>query len=166
MAGRYFKKYIGVEIINNRKVKLDKKIVIYQRDRGLIMCFEIEGYDYVMVDRDGEHGEDMSGSYASVTLVNPDGREFFYDNIKVEGNTVEFMITEDMTDDLDEIGIYTLQIHINNELSPGDYSVFSVPPFNFEVLPRLGGSVEDIYLADSEGFELVDINGDDILVLN
>ena len=114
MADRYFKKYIGVEIINNRKVKLDKKIVIYQRDRGLIMCFEIEGYDYVMVDRDGEHGEDMSGSYASVTLVNPDGREFFYDNIKVDGNTVEFMITEDMTDDLDEIGIYTLQIHINN----------------------------------------------------
>ena len=110
-----------------------------------------------MVDRDGEHSEDMSGSYASVTLVNPDGREFFYDNIKVDGNTVEFMITEDMTDDLDEIGIYTLQIHINNELSPGDYSVFSVPPFNFEVLPRLGGSIEDIYLADSEGFELVDI---------
>ena len=50
------------------------------------MCFEIEGYDYVMVDRDGEHGEDMSGSYASVTLVNPDGREFFYDNIKINDN--------------------------------------------------------------------------------
>ena len=166
MADRYFKKYIGVEIINNRKAKLDKKIIIYQRDRGLILCFEIEGYDYVMVDRDGEHGEDMSGSYASVTLVNPDGREFFYDNIKVNDNVVEFMITEDMTDDLDEIGIYTLQIHINNEMSPGDYSVFSVPPFNFEVLPRLGGSVEDIFLADSEGFDLVDINGDDILVLS
>ena len=104
MADRYFRKYIGVEIINNRKAKLDKKITIYQRDRGLILCFEIEGYDYVMVDRDGEHGEDMSGSYASVTLVNPDGREFFYDNIKVNGNTVEFMITEDMTDDLDEKG--------------------------------------------------------------
>ena len=42
MADRYFKKYIGVEIINNRKAKLDKKITIYQRDRGLIMCFEIE----------------------------------------------------------------------------------------------------------------------------
>ena len=166
MGNRYFRKYIGVEVINNRKAKLDKKITIYQRDRGLILCFEIEGYDYVMVDRDGEHSEDMSGSYASVTLVNPDGREFFYDNIKVNGNVVEFMITEDMTDDLDEIGIYTLQIHINNELSPGDYSVFSVPPFNFEVLPRLGGSIEDIYLADSDWFDLGDINGDKIKILS
>ena len=43
MGNRYIKKYIGVEVINNRKVKLDKKITIYQRDRGLILCFEIEG---------------------------------------------------------------------------------------------------------------------------
>ena len=62
MADRYFKKYIGVEIINNRKAKLDKKIIIYQRDRGLILCFEIEGYDYVMVARAGEHSDAMSGS--------------------------------------------------------------------------------------------------------
>ena len=107
----------------------------------------------------------MSGAYASVTLVNPSGRELFYDNIKVVDNVVEFMITEDMTDDFDEVGTYTMQFHINNEMSPRDYSVFSIPPFDFEVMPRLCGNVEDVELLDANGDNLVDINGDDLFVL-
>lgn len=165
MSDRYFRKHICITVINNKKSKLDKKLSIYQRDRGLIMCFEIDGYDYKIVDRGEDYEEDMSGAYASVTLVNPSGRELFYDNIKVVDNVIEFMITEDMTDDFDEVGTYTMQFHINNEMSPGDYSVFSIPPFDFEVMPRLCGKFEDIELVDVDGDNLVDINGDDLFAL-
>lgn len=161
MAERYFRKYVRINIINNKSMP-DKKVAIYQFDRGLILCFKLVGYDYQLtnIDRGVENMEDC---YASITLITPAGEELFYDNIPVKSDVVEFAITEDITDDFNEIGTHKLQIHINNELSPGDYSVFSIPPFDFTVLKRIGNIRQEGEIAsdivDADGYVLIDADG-------
>ena len=144
--------------ISNYKSELSKPLVVYERDRGLEIYFNLIEYAYKLDKNPKNLLENLVGAYATVTLVNPDGYEISIDEVEItEDAKVKFVITEDLTDELTEIGTYQLQIHVNNDIKGRDTSVFSIPPFNFEVIERLKGKKSE--LLDSEGNRLTDEGG-------
>ena len=144
--------------ISNYKSELSKPLVIFERDRGLEIYFNLLEYAYRLDKHPANLLENLVGTYATVTLVNPDGYEISIDEVEItEEAKVKFVITEDLTDELTEIGTYQLQIHVNNDVEGRDTSVFSIPPFNFEVRERLKGRKNE--LLDSEGNGLTDKEG-------
>lgn len=144
--------------ISDYKSELSKPLVVYERDRGLEIYFNLIRYAY-RFDKNPENLlENLVGAYATVTLVNPSGYEISIDEVEItEDAKVKFVITEDLTDELTEIGTYQLQIHVNNDIEGRDTSVFSIPPFEFEVRERLKGKKNE--LLDSEGNGLTDKEG-------
>ena len=144
--------------ISDYKSELSKPLVIYERDRGLEIYFNLKEYAYKYDKKPSNLLENLVGAYATVTLVNPAGDEININEVEITKEAkVKFVVTEDLTDELTEIGIYQLQIHVNNDVEGRDTSVFSIPPFNFEVRERLKGSKDD--LRDSEGNRLTDKEG-------
>ena len=148
--------------ISNYKSELSKPLVIFERDRGLEIYFNLIEYAYKLDKNPKNLLENLVGAYATVTLVNPEGYEISIDEVEItEDAKVKFVITEDLTDELTEIGTYQLQIHVNNDTEGRDTSVFSVPPFNFEVRERLKGRKNELLdlegngLTDKEGYQLM-----------
>lgn len=156
--------------ISNYKSELSKPLVVYERDRGLEIYFNLIEYAYRLDKHPANLLENLVGAYATVTLVNPDGYEISVNEVEItEEAKVKFVITEDLTDELTEIGIYQLQIHVNNDVEGRDTSVFSVPPFNFEVRERLKGRKNELLdsegngLTDKEGYQLVSATSNKII---
>ena len=156
--------------ISDYKSELSKPLVIFERDRGLEIYFNLVEYAYRLDKNPKNLLENLVGAYATVTLVNPDGYEISVNEVEItEEAKVKFVITEDLTDELTEIGIYQLQIHVNNDVEGRDTSVFSVPPFNFEVRERLKGRKNELLdsegngLTDKEGYQLVSATSNKII---
>lgn len=156
--------------ISNYKSELSKPLVIFERDRGLEIYFNLVEYAYKIDKNPKNLLENLVGAYATVTLVNPDGYEISIDEVEItEDAKVKFIITEDLTDELTEIGIYQLQIHVNNDIKGKDTSVFSIPPFNFEVRERLKGKKSELLdsegngLTDKEGYQLVSATSNKVI---
>ena len=151
--------FIDVKI-SDYNSELSKPLVIYERDRGLEIYFNLKEYAYKYDKKPSNLLENLVGAYATVTLVNPSGDEININEVEITKEAkVKFVVTEDLTDELTEIGIYQLQIHVNNDVEGRDTSVFSIPPFNFEVRERLKGSSSKDGLFDSEGNKLTDKDG-------
>ena len=156
--------------ISNYKSELSKPLVVFERDRGLEIYFNLIEYAYRFDKHPANLLENLVGAYATVTLVNPDGYEISIDEVEItEEAKVKFVITEDLTDELTEIGIYQLQIHVNNDIKGKDTSVFSVPPFNLEVRERLKGKKSELFdlegngLTDKDGYQLVSATSNKII---
>lgn len=146
--------------VSDCSTTLDSPLVIYYKDRGLELYFNLVQYRYKFQQAPNNILKNLDGAYASITIVNPSGYMRRYEDIPIERDKIKFVITQDLTDDLDEIGIYQMQIHINNDVDGKDTSVFSIPPFEFEVKPRLVGRIDtDSSLVDNEGNTLVDAEG-------
>ena len=144
--------------ISDYKSELSKPLIVYERDRGLEIYFNLIAYAYRFDKNPSNLLQNLVGAYATITLVNPSGYEINVNEVEItEDAKVKFVITEDLTDELTEIGTYQLQIHVNNDVEGRDTSVFSVPPFNFEVRERLKGKKSE--LLDSEGNRLTDEGG-------
>ena len=156
--------------ISDYKSELSKPLVIFERDRGVEIYFNLVEYAYRLDKNPLNLLENLVGAYATVTLVNPAGYEISIDEVEItEDAKVKFVITEDLTDELTEIGIYQVQIHVNNDVEGMDTSVFSVPPFNFEVRERLKGKKSELFdsednrLTDEEGYQLVSATSSKII---
>lgn len=156
--------------ISDYKSELSKPLVVFERDRGLEIYFNLIRYAYRFDKNPSNLLENLVGAYATVTLVNPSGYEIGINEVEItEDAKVKFVITEDLTDELTEIGTYQLQIHINNDVEGRDTSVFSIPPFNFEVIERLKGIKNELLdsegngLTDSEGYQLVSATSNKVI---
>ena len=148
--------------ISDYKSELSKPLIVYERDRGLEIYFNLIEYAYRFDKNPSNLLKNLVGAYATVTLVNPSGDEIRVNEVEItEDAKVKFVITEDLTDELTEIGTYQLQIHVNNDVEGRDTSVFSIPPFNFEVRERLKGRKNE--LLDAEGNGLTDKEGYQLL---
>lgn len=122
--------------VQNDVATLDGNLYVFEDDHGVTINFLIKEYKY-KYDKDPENilnsnPEDVLIAYT--TVVNPLGYEIDHWNGEVIGEVVRFRITKSMTDELTEIGIYQLQIHILCE-----HSEISIPPISFEVKERLKG---------------------------
>ena len=148
------RKDVTVKITNNNAT-LDMPLQIYELDHGIELRFKLMDYKYKYT-KDPQNilnssDEDILEAYT--TIINPKGYELQQINGEVKDDIVIFMIDSSYTDEIDEIGMYSLQIHIKCACSE-----FSIPPIQFEVLQRLKGikvvtdgedSIDDSALIDN-----------------
>ena len=59
--------------ISDYKSELSKPLIVYERDRGLEIYFNLIRYAYRFDKNPSNLLENLVGAYATVTLVNPDG---------------------------------------------------------------------------------------------
>ena len=124
-----------VKIIKN-KAKLDSELYFYEKDYGVIINFLIQEYKF----RYDKNPTGMLSSinddvlYAYTTIVNPMGMELTRQNGTIIDDVIQFTLTDDLTDELNEICIYKLQFHIKCE-----HSEISIPPIEFTIKERLKG---------------------------
>lgn len=131
---------VTVKIIKN-KARLDSKLYFYEKDYGVTINFLIQEYQF-------RYDKNPTGIlsnikddvlYAYTTIVNPMGMELTRQNGVIVDNVIQFVLTDDLTDELNEIGIYKLQFHIKCE-----HSEISIPPIEFEIKERLKGITDII----------------------
>lgn len=131
---------VTVKIIKN-KARLDSKLYFYEKDYGVTINFLIQEYQF-------RYDKNPTGIlsnikddvlYAYTTIVNPMGMELTRQNGVIVDNVIQFVLTDDLTDELNEIGIYKLQFHIKCE-----HSEISIPPIEFEIKERLKGIIDII----------------------
>lgn len=142
--------------VRNTVAQLDEPLYVYEKDRNLIMYFKIMDYKYKF-DKNPTNVlasvDDIMEAYA--TIVDPNGYELTRQYGEVIEDEIKFVITDDLIDELDEIGTYRIQFHIKCQ-----HSEFTIPEISFEVLERLKGfrtvtdegEVGDEILNNSESF--------------
>lgn len=146
--------------ISNGSASLDMPLQIYEKDHGIELRFKLMDYKY-KYDKDPDNilnsnKEDILEAYT--TIINPLGYELRQINGEVVDDTVKFMIEDSYTDELEELGIYRLQIHVKCE-----HSEFSIPPVQFEVLERLKGM--PLYAQVDEGVVDYSTTSDEVEVI-
>ena len=150
-------KDITIKILGNQS-QLDESIYVYEKDNGVVFNFKLMEYKY-KYDKDPDNilnsnATDILEAYT--TIVNPLGEELEQLNGEVVNDVVKFTLDKTYTDQLTEIGIYKLQIHIKCT-----HAEFSIPPITFEVLERLKGkSTPGNSQADSAQVDITTIQND------
>jgi hypothetical protein len=138
------KKEVLVKIIKNKAV-LKEPLIIYQGDYGIELSFQLLRMKY-KYSNSGENwlerliSDDILEAYT--TIVNPLGEELTQQNGEVKDNTIRFIITKDLTDELTEIGVYKIQFHICCK-----HSEATIPEIEFSVLERLKGGKSKVFEA-------------------
>lgn len=131
---------VTVKIIKN-EAKLDSELYFYERDYGVTINFLIQEYQFRYDKNPTKILRSINDDvlYAYTTIVNPMGMELTRQNGTIVDDVIQFVLTDDLTDELNEIGIYKLQFHIKCE-----HSEISIPPIEFEIKERLKGINEII----------------------
>lgn len=126
---------VTVKIIKDT-ARLNSALYFYEQDRGIQINFTIKKYKF-------KYDSNPQGMLSSIdddileaytTIVNPMGEELTRHNGLVIGDVIQFMLTDDLTDELGEIGTYKMQFHIVCA-----HSEISIPPIEFVVKERLKG---------------------------
>lgn len=131
---------VTVKVVND-KARLDAKLYFYEKDYGISINFLIQKYKF----KYDKHPQGFLSSIdddvleAYTTIINPAGEELTRQNGVVKDDTIQFELTDDLTDELTEIGKYKLQFHLVCE-----HSEISIPPIEFEIKERLKGGVSEI----------------------
>ena len=117
--------------VNGSRSTLDSNIYLYTNDGSITLNIKILNLAYII------NSLTSPVRIASATVLKPNGNESFtVTNLKVDGDKVIFDIESDMTDEINEVGIYRVQIHLYDDAG----NRVTIPPFKFYVKPVIGGS--------------------------
>ena len=102
----YIKRNITV---NNDISSIEKPVILYKGDKNVELQFNIKGNPFKFSD-------ESEVAYAQLIIQRPDEEAgpIVSEVFKYESNTVVFVITGDMIDELKELGSYTAQIRLFN----------------------------------------------------
>ena len=117
--------------VNGSRSTLDSNIYMYMNDGGITLNIKILNLEYII------NSLTTPVRVASATVLKPNGNgSFTVTNLKVDGDKVIFDIESDMTDEINEVGIYRVQIHLYDDAK----NRVTIPPFKFYVKPVIGGN--------------------------
>lgn len=107
--------------IKNGKASLNKDIFLSKDDKDVVIYFKVEGFPYRFANstKDGIEGAISS----QVTLQKPSGETISLDKMLIDSNKIVLKITEDIVDEVIEIGEYSFQVRLFDE----DNSEISLP---------------------------------------
>ena len=137
-------------VLRGNDARLREKIYVYRGDYGIDLKFNIlDSLDYYLSERN-----DLEGTAVTILFTNPSGDSMYTTESTIREGFVTFRITEDMTDDFEEIGEYTLQIRLIGR----DYRV-TIPAFKFNVSPIISDTNGSIIGTARVGFARVAASG-------
>ena len=137
-------------VLRGNDARLREKIYVYRGDYGIDLKFNIlDSLDYYLSERN-----DLEGTAVTILFTNPSGDSMYTTESTIREGFVTFRITEDMTDDFEEVGEYTLQIRL---IGP-DYRV-TIPAFKFNVSPIISDTNGSIIGTARVGYARVAASG-------
>ena len=83
----------------------DNKILLYRGDKNVEIRIVMKGNKFTVLD----------STYAQMIIKRPSATSVFSEPAPIQNDTVIFVITEDMIDELKEIGEYTFQIRLYDD---------------------------------------------------
>ena len=115
--------------IKSGKATLDRDIFLSKKDKDVVIYFTIEGFPYKFSNGKGIEG----ASYSQITLEKPNGTRVALPKTAVDIDEIILKVTEDIVDEVVEVGDYNFQIKLfgedNSEISlPIIYNQFHVNP--------------------------------------
>lgn len=114
------------------KAKLNEDVYIYQNDRGIDLKLKLNRSIFKSSMKSLMFGS--GAMFASATILKPNGGVTSKSKVVVVNDTITFTIDKSFTDDLDEIGIYSVQFHLYDEKD----NRITIPPIQFEVKELIG----------------------------
>lgn len=127
---------------NISDVKLSEPVEIFRHDYGIEFVFNLVNFDYYFTSDIRKTNRKLTQSTDAVAYnmtirkpyVEPQTPTFITTDIKlIEDKKLRFVVDKEMTNDLFEIGDYTLQFHLYDAESHRT----SIPEFGFKVKPLL-----------------------------
>lgn len=116
--------------IDGRMASLSEDIYMYKNDRNIDIIFTIVDAKYKFNAYSGNILVESTARYATVKVLKPNGQRFTSTQLPIEENKVILTITPDFTDQIDEIGVHTVQIQLWDE----EQGRVTLPPISFTVL--------------------------------
>ena len=83
----------------------DNKILLYRGDKNVEIRIVMKGNKFTVLD----------STYAQMIIRRPSATSVFSEPAPIQNDTVVFVITEDMIDELKEIGEYTFQVRLYDD---------------------------------------------------
>ena len=120
--------------INNDTAEFNEKFYVYQNDRGIDLYIKISIPKLQIGSRSVSMLSELEEAKASVTILKPNGDVLGRKNLEIIDDAVKFVIDKELTNDLDEVGIYKMQFHLYD----GEDNRITIPPVTFEVKALIG----------------------------
>ena len=162
--------YSNVKVtVTGKQSKISETIILYRGDREVEVIFEIVQSAFKF-----DKGENLilstEASYGQLIIDKPDEEFIFSEMAECEDGKVKFTITGDMIDELEELGLYSIQIRL---FDVSKKSRITIPPIEnaIEVLEPMAqedasassevgeATVGYALLRDGEPEETFDENG-------
>ena len=113
-----------VVTVSNDKSTLDKNIVLYRGDREVELRFVIKDSQFKYVSNNNLI-EKTEASYGQLVIKTPKNSAIVSTVTETHEGSVVFMITEDMIDEIEEVGFYDFQIRLYDDTQT---SRITIPP--------------------------------------
>lgn len=135
----FIKKELQITVEGNT-AKLDQPLYLFQNDRFIDIYFSIVNFKFDFI-RGIQTEENLvvssNASYATIRVLKPNGQKVISEDlipITDDNNKVLLTIKEDFMDEVDEIGVYKLQISLWDNNEGNEQGKVTLPYIEFEVL--------------------------------
>ena len=120
--------------INNDQASFTERFYLYQNDRGIELNIKVSLSKLQIGNKSTSLISELDGATCGAIILKPNGTVIGRNNLTIVDDVIKFVIDKDLTDDLDEIGTYSVQFHLYD----GEDNRITIPPVTFEVKALIG----------------------------
>lgn len=120
--------------ISNGVASFNEKFYVYQYDKGIELHLKLNLSKTNLGSTRKRLAFSDETIFVGATILKPNGTVVGRERIEIVDDIIRFKIDEDLTDDIDEIGVYKIQFHLYDE----DSNRITLPPVEFEVKTLIG----------------------------
>lgn len=126
-------KSLDIKIVNGQ-AKLSEKFYVYQNDRGIELRLKVNLSKFSFKSNYSTYSGSDEEIFVGATILKPNRAVLSREKILLKDSIIRFRIDEDITDEIDEIGVYTIQFHLYDN----ENGRITLPPVEFEVKELIG----------------------------
>ena len=112
----------------------NEKFYVYQNDKGIELHLKLNLFKTSFGTPRKRITFTNPTVFVGATILKPSGDVIGRERIELENDIIRFKIDEDLTNDVDEIGVYKIQFHLYDE----EDNRITIPPVTFEVKELIG----------------------------
>ena len=120
--------------INGDTATFTEKFYIYQNDRGIDLNIKVTIPKLQISKQNTSLLTELNGSSGRAIILKPNGEVIGRDNIVVTNDVIKFTVDHELTNEINEVGIYKVQFHLYDN----EDNRITIPPVSFEVKGLLG----------------------------
>lgn len=152
-------KNLDIKIVNGQ-ARLSEKFYVYQNDRGIELRLKVNLSKFSFKDNYSTYTGIDEDIFVGATILKPNNDVLSRDRILLKDSIIRFRIDEDITDDIDEIGVYKIQFHLYDT----ENGRITLPPVEFEVkelIGKLPPPEEGVAVVDSSSVDFCTVEADE-----